>query len=132
MREIGRRLDGEGELLRDNGRLRFQADPAAVSYVVLPGKRTDGFPERLRLLLAEVRAPPVKPFVAVELLGPVARQVLEEMLSRPRPEVQRGAPEVRCAGISGGGTVTSAGPVAQPVRARAMAHDASALGRISS
>jgi hypothetical protein len=45
---------------------------------VLLGQCVDALPQRLRLLLAEVGAPSIEALVALDLLGPVAREVVEE------------------------------------------------------
>jgi len=58
---------------------------APVPHAVLFRKRANPFAEWLRLLLAEVGTPPVQPLVTLELLGPVSRELLEEVLARARP-----------------------------------------------
>src|SRR6266550_1781286 len=71
-------LDGEGELLGDHRRLGLEPDATAVADAIFLCQRADVFPQRLRLLLAEVGAPLVEALVAFELLGPVPSEVLEE------------------------------------------------------
>src|SRR5205085_1349487 len=86
-------LDGERQLLRLDGRLRFEPEPAPVPDAVLLRERRDRLLDRLRLLLVEIRAAPIKPFVALQLLGPVARQVLEEVLARAGSEKEQIRPD---------------------------------------
>src|SRR5207253_2847064 len=50
-------------------------------------------PDRLGLAPAEVGAPAVEPLVARQELGPVASEVLEEVLASARPEVEQARPD---------------------------------------
>src|SRR4051794_26916182 len=93
--------DGEGELLRLHGRLRLEPDAPAIHDAVLLRELGNQLPQRLRLLLAEVRAAAVEAFVAVELLRPILREVVEKMLARPRPHEQEVGPDAAGARRSG-------------------------------
>src|SRR5438067_1840715 len=85
-------LDGNGKLLR-LGRRREPPRPA-IGDSVLGAELRDPLPDRRRGLLRQVGAPAVDPLVVLELLGPVARERLEEMLARAGLEVEHVAPEM--------------------------------------
>ena len=94
-------LHGQRQLLRDHRRLRFQPDGTTVSQVVLLCEPADLLAQRLRLLRAEVGAAPVEPLVALELLGPVQREVLEEVLPRSGLQEEQVRPDPAGTGLAG-------------------------------
>ena len=87
-------------------------------------KLRDLGPHGLRVLGAEVRAAGVEPFVVVELLGVVACEGFEEVLSRAGPEEEQVRPDPACARLSRGTDdfLELLRPVGDPGRYCALAH----------
>jgi len=81
---------------------RLQLDAAPVADPVLSGQAGDLVTDRGELLLRQIGALLVQPLVALELLRPVAREVLEEVLARPRLEVEPLRPDPCGAGLTRG------------------------------
>jgi hypothetical protein len=83
---------------------------------VLLRQRVDLFAQRVRLLLAEVRAAPVEALVALELLGPVQREVLEEVLPRSGLQEEQVRPDPAGTGLAGRANDLGEllGPIADP------------------
>src|SRR5262245_17002270 len=91
--------DRQGKLGRHRRRLERRGPPvrdlvARAQFRDLP---TDG----LGVSRGEVGPPPVESLVALELGGPVTRQVVEEVLARAWTEVQEVGPQVRGARVPG-------------------------------
>src|SRR3954451_17385674 len=74
-----RELDGKGELLRFGRRLK--PPRPAIGDPVLAAKLCDPLPHRRGGGVRKVGAPAVEALVVLELLGPVARERLEEVLA---------------------------------------------------
>ena len=91
MSRVGKRLQREGELL--HLWLRDDRLPAAVADAVAAGKLGYLSPDRLRVLGSKVGAPSVEPLVVVQLLGVVARERFEEVLSGTGPEEEQVRPD---------------------------------------
>src|SRR4051794_14414239 len=99
-RSLPPKSHAQGELLRLRRGLERRF--AAVSDPVARLQVGDSPPHRLRLRGRQVGPAPVEVLVALELLGPVARKALEEMLARPRAQEEDVAPEMRRARLARG------------------------------
>src|SRR5437660_3134084 len=93
-------LDRECQLPRLRLDSTLRPDCPAVGDSVPACEPRNLGPERFRLLLAEIGAAAIELLVPSELLRPVARQVLEEMLSRSRPEEEEVRPDPARAGLA--------------------------------
>src|SRR4051794_16334183 len=98
---IGRKradLHHQTQLLRFGRRL--QGFSASVADALAAREVADGVADRLRLGRREVRASPVEALVARQLLGPLAREALEEVLARAGLEVEDARPDPARAGLA--------------------------------
>src|SRR5688500_13537803 len=74
-------------------RRRCEQPSAAVADAMLSGQGADLLPERIELGAGKIRRAGVQLLVVRELLRPVARERLEEVLLRPRLEVEQVRPD---------------------------------------
>src|SRR5437762_1211208 len=99
-RRLSPKSHAQGKLL---GLRRGLARPLAAAPDAVAGPPVgDPPPHGLRLGRRQVRAPTVELLVALELLGPVAREALEEVLARARAQEEDVAPEMRRARLARG------------------------------
>src|SRR4051794_30026896 len=89
----------ERELL--GRRWRGELDAAPVSDPVAPRELADLRADRPGVGRREMRASPVEALVLRQELWPVPRQALEEVLLRPRLEVERVRPDAARARLAG-------------------------------
>src|SRR4051812_31525761 len=99
MRERRRWLERERQLLRLRG--RPEPDAAAVADAELLRQARHLGPHGLRLGGREVGPVAVEALVPVELLGPLAGELLEEVLAGPRPEEEDVRPDAARTGLAG-------------------------------
>src|SRR5688572_20351654 len=76
-------------------RRRAQGIPPPVPDAMLAGEGAHLLADRVDLRAGEICAPSVELLVPLELLGPVARERFQEVLLRPRLEVEQVRPHAR-------------------------------------
>src|SRR5436189_4108726 len=79
---------------------RLDANVAPIADIELPPQLGDLLTHGLAVLLPQVRARAVEALVALDLVGPVLREVLEEVLARSRAQVEQIDPDACHAGVA--------------------------------
>jgi hypothetical protein len=65
----------------------------AVADAVTAGELAHSIPHGIGLVARKIGAPAVQPLVLRQQLGPVALERIEEVLARPRPQVEEVRPD---------------------------------------